>query len=151
MFRGRYVHTIDAKNRMSLPAGFRQELQERSEHPPILTNAHECLDLYPYEDWLEFEEKIVSIAAVDPEAQAYARWMVSGATPCPIDKQGRILVPPHLREHAGLQREVTVAGVGPKIELWEKARFDANLVNAQARFPEIAQSVAEKLGLVRSL
>jgi MraZ protein len=146
MFRGRFVHTIDAKNRMSLPAGFRQELQERSEHPPILTNAHECLDLYPYEDWLEFEEKIVSIAAVDPEAQAYTRWMVSGATPCPIDKQGRILVPPHLREHAGLQREVTVAGVGPKIELWEKARFNANLTKAQARFPEIAQSVAEKLG-----
>jgi MraZ protein len=146
MFRGRFVNTIDAKNRMSLPAGFRQELQERSEHPPILTNAHECLDLYPYEDWLEFEEKIVSIAAVDPEAQAYTRWMVSGATPCPIDKQGRILVPPHLREHAGLQREVTVAGVGPKIELWEKARFNANLTKAQARFPEIAQSVAEKLG-----
>jgi MraZ protein len=146
MFRGRHVHTIDAKNRMSLPSGFRQELQARSEHAPILTNAHECLDLYPYEDWLEFEERIVSIAAVDPEAQAYTRWMVSGATPCPIDKNGRILVPPHLREHAGLQREVTVAGVGPKIELWEKARFDANLSKAQARFPEIAQSVAEKLG-----
>ena len=140
------MHTIDAKNRMSLPAGFRQELQERGEQPPILTNAHECLDLYAYEDWLEFEEKIVGIAAVDPEAQAYARWMVSGAMPCPIDKQGRILVPPHLREHAGLQREVTVAGVGPKIELWEKARFDANLTRAQARFPEIAHSVAEKLG-----
>jgi len=140
------VHTIDTKNRMSLPAGFRQELQRRSDQPPILTNAHECLDLFPFEDWLEFEERIVGIASVDPEAQAYARMMISGATPCPIDKQGRILVPPHLRDHAGLDREVTVAGVGPKIELWDKARFEANLTQTNARYPEMARSVAAKLG-----
>lgn len=146
MFRGRFVHTIDAKNRMSLPAGFRQELQRQSDHPPILTNAHECLDLFPYEDWLEFEERIVGIASVDPEAQAYARMVISGATPCPVDKQGRILVPTHLREHAGLDREVTVAGVGPKIELWDKARFEMNLTQTNARYPEMARSVAAKLG-----
>jgi MraZ protein len=146
MFRGRFVHTIDAKNRMSLPAGFRQELQRQSDHPPILTNAHECLDLFPYEDWLEFEERIVGIASVDPEVQAYARMVISGATPCPVDKQGRILVPTHLRDHAGLDREVTVAGVGPKIELWDKARFETNLTQTNARYPEMARSVAAKLG-----
>ncbi len=145
MFRGRYVHTIDAKNRMSLPAPFRQELQRRSDHPPILTNAHECIDLYPYEDWLEFEQSIVGISPVDPEAQAYARLMISGASECPVDKQGRILVPPYLRKHANLEREVTVAGVGPKIELWDKGRFEASLTNTQARYPEMAQSVAAKL------
>ena len=139
------MHTIDAKNRMSLPAGFRQELARRSDRPPILTNSHECLDLYPYEDWLEFEEQIVGIASVDPEAQAYARVLISGASECPVDKQGRILVPPHLREHAGLVREVTVAGVGPKIELWDNARFEKNLNQTQARFAEMAQSVAGKL------
>jgi MraZ protein len=145
MFRGRYVHTIDAKNRMSLPAPFRLELQRRSDHPPILTNAHECLDLYPYEDWLAFEQQIVGIASVDPEAQAYARMMISGATECPVDKQGRILVPPYLRDHAALEREVTVAGVGPKIELWDRARFAASMTNIQARLPETARSVAAKL------
>ena len=145
MFRGRYVHTIDAKNRMSLPAPFRLELQRRSDHPPILTNAHECLDLYPYEDWLTFEQQIVGIASVDPEAQAYARMLISGATECPVDKQGRILVPPYLRDHAALEREVTVAGVGPKIELWDRARFAASMTNIQARLPETARSVAAKL------
>ena len=139
------MHTIDGKNRMSLPASFRLELQRRSDHPPILTNAHQCLELYPYEDWLAFEQQIVGIAAVDPEAQAYARMMISGAAECPVDKLGRILVPPHLREHAALEREVTVAGVGPKIELWDKARFAASMTNIQARFPEVAQSVAAKL------
>jgi MraZ protein len=146
MFRGRFVHTIDAKNRMCLPAGFRQELQRQSDHAPILTNAHQCLDLFPYEDWLEFEESIVGIASVDPEAQAYARMVISGATPCPVDKQGRILVPTHLRDYAGLDREVTVAGVGPKIELWDKARFETNLTQTNARYPEMARSVAAKLG-----
>lgn len=140
------MHTIDGKNRMSLPVEFRRELQGDSEGPPILTNAHECLDLYPFQDWLDFEARIVAIASVDPEAQAYVRMMVSGATPCPIDKQGRILVPPHLRKHAGLTREVTVAGVGPKIELWDKALFEASMTKTQARYPEMAISVAGKLG-----
>ena len=139
------MHTIDSKNRMSLPAAFRQRLQRGSNAPPILTNANRCLDLYPFEDWEEFEERIVSIAAVDPEAQSYARMMISGATECPIDKQGRILVPPHLRSYAGLEREVTVAGVGPKIELWDAARFEANLYQIQARFDGVAMSVAGKL------
>lgn len=145
MFRGRYVHTIDAKNRMSLPASFRQELSRRSDQAPILTNAHQCLDLFPYEDWLEFEQSIVNISSVDPEAAAYARMVISGATECPVDKQGRILVPPYLREHAGLEREVTVAGVGPKIELWDKMKFAGNLSITQSGFPQMAQSIAGKL------
>jgi MraZ protein len=147
MFRGRYVHTIDSKNRMSLPASFRQELERKSDHPPILTNAHECLQLYPYEDWCAFEESIVGISSVDLEAQAFSRLVISGATECPVDKQGRILVPPYLREHASLSREVTVAGVGPKIELWDKDRFEASLSNARARYPEMSRSVSEKLGM----
>ena len=94
MFRGRYVHTIDAKNRMSLPADFRNELTRRGERAPILTNGHECLDLYSFEDWIEYERRIAAIADVDPAAQAFARMRISGATECPIDRQGRILVPP---------------------------------------------------------
>jgi MraZ protein len=146
MFRGRFVHTIDSKNRMSLPAGYRTELQRRSDHPPILTNAHQCLELHPYEDWQQFEERIVSLATIDPRAQALARMMVSGAVECPIDRQGRILVPQLLREYAGLEREVTVAGVGPKIELWNSARFEANLIQTQARYEEISIDLAAKLG-----
>ena len=140
------MHTIDSKNRMSLPAGFRQEFQRRSDRAPILTNAHRCLELHPFEDWQVFEERIVGIATIDPEAQAYARMMVSGAIECPIDKQGRILIPQHLREYAGLERDVTVAGVGPKIELWDTARFEANLIQTQARFEDMAMSLAAKLG-----
>jgi len=121
------------------------ELQDRSEQAPILTNGERCLALYPYEDWCEFEEHLVGLSSVDPDVQSYVRLMVSGATECPIDKQGRILVPPQLREYAGIQKDVTIAGVGPRIELWDKARFDSELNKTQARYHEISSSVA-KLG-----
>ena len=141
MFRGRFIHTIDAKNRMSLPAPFRQDLQRRSEHAPILTNAHECLFLYAFEDWCDLEREFMSYPTIQPDVEAFVRMMISGATDCPIDRQGRILVPPHLRAHANLEREVTIAGVGPKIELWDKARFEANLTHTLAHYHEIASAV----------
>jgi len=145
MFRGRFVHTMDSKGRVSIPSGFRVELQRRSERAPILTNADEYLVLYPYEDWCQYEQQIVGRSSFDPDAQAYARMMISGASECPIDAQGRILVPPVLREYARLEREAIFAGVGPRIELWDKVRFDANLQKTQARYLEISSAMA-KLG-----
>jgi MraZ protein len=146
MFRGRFVHTIDSKGRINIPSGFRMELERRSERAPILTNADRCLHLYPFEDWCEVERKIVENETENVDFQAYQRMMISGAAECPIDKQGRLLLPQYLREHAGLEREVTIAGVGPRIEIWDKARFDADLMKTQARFNEIASTVA---GLTR--
>jgi MraZ protein len=143
MFRGRFVHTIDSKGRMSIPSGFRAELEHRSDRAPIVTTGFECLHLYPYEDWREVERRIVDNATEDADVQAYQRMMISGAAECPIDKQGRMLIPPILREHAGLGREVTIAGVGPRIEIWDKDRFDADLSKTQARYPEIASKVAD--------
>lgn len=145
MFRGRFVHTMDSKGRVSIPSGFRVELQRRSERAPILTNADQCLLLYPYEDWCDFEQRIVGLSSFDPDVQAFARMMISGASECPIDAQGRILVPPVLREHARLEREATIAGVGPRIELWDRSRFDADLLKTQARYLEISSAMA-KLG-----
>ena len=145
MFRGRFVHTIDTKGRISIPSGFRMELERRSQHAPILTNAYECLHLYPYEDWCEVERNIVDNATVNLDVQAYQRMMISGAAECPIDKQGRILVPPALRDYAGLDREVMVAGVGDHLELWDKAQFDTELMKIQTRFGEIRSAVAAKM------
>ena len=130
---------------MSIPAGFRVLFNTHSDQAPILTNDAACLALYPYEDWCGFEESLLNLSSVDPDVGDYARFMVSGASACPIDKQGRILVPPALREYANLDREVTVAGVGNHLELWDKARFDTELTKTQARFDEISSAVA-KLG-----
>ncbi len=143
MFRGRFVHTIDAKGRMSIPSAYRTELESRSDQAPIVTTAYECLHLYPYEDWCEKEANIVDSATEDLEAQSFQRMMISGATECPIDKQGRMLIPQFLRDHAGIDREVTIAGVGNRIEIWAKQRFDADLLKTQANYPDIAKKMSD--------
>ena len=143
MFRGRFVHTIDAKGRMSIPSTYRTELESRSDQAPIVTTAYECLHLYPYEDWCEKEANIVDSATEDLEAQSFQRMMISGATECPIDKQGRMLIPQFLRDHAGIDREVTIAGVGNRIEIWAKQRFDADLLKTQANYPDIAKKMSD--------
>lgn len=144
MFRGRFVHTIDSKGRMSIPLGFRTELARRGERPPILTNLKHCLALFAHDDWLEVEKRLCSGSPMQLAVQALQRFMVSGATDCPIDAQGRILVPPPLRDHARLERDVVVAGVGPWIELWDKAGFDQELARTQAQFDEIAGAAVER-------
>ena len=142
MFRGRFVHTVDTKGRVAIPASFRTELGRRSDRPPILTNMVDCLALYPYDDWEKLEERLVSVDPFMLEGQDLQRFMISGAADTPLDAQGRILIPPYLREHAKLEREVTLAGVGPRIEIWDKTRFDEQLARTQERFPEISQQVS---------
>jgi MraZ protein len=146
MFRGRHRHTIDAKGRMSIPTGYRMELQRRSDQPPILTADQDCLRLYPFDDWCEHERAITRRAAVDPNARDYVRLVISGAAEAPTDRQGRILVPHFLREHAHLGREVTLAGVGLTVEIWDTARLQEILNQTQANFRAISAEMAEKLG-----
>ncbi len=121
------------------------ELQQRSERDPVLTNAHQCLYLYPNEDWASFEQRLVGLASVDTNYESFRRFFISGANECAIDAQGRMLIPPYLRDHADLKKEVTIAGVGERIEIWDKVRFDAELSRTQDRYSEIASEVA-KLG-----
>ncbi len=150
MFRGRFSHTIDAKGRVSIPSGFRLELQSNSEQAPIVTNgvteAGKCLWLYRYEDWCDYESGLVGLAPDNLDVQSYVRFMVSGAIECPIDNQGRTLLPAYLREHATLKREVTFAGAGKRIEIWDKSLFDENQSETQETFEDSASVVA---GLVQ--
>ena len=146
MFRGRHNHTIDGKGRVSITVAYRMELQQRSDQPAFLTADENCLRLYPFEDWCDHERRIVEQAALDPDARDYARLVISGAVETPIDKQGRILVPQYLRDHAHLEREVTIAGVGLTVEIWDEARLHVNLNQTQASFRSIAQVMAKKAG-----
>jgi len=141
MFRGQHVHTIDNKGRLSIPAGYRSEIQSRSEKPPILTNYKNYLALYPYEDWLEIEKNLMAKSKLQPDVQAYTRFVISGSEECPIDSQGRILVPPALRAHANLEGKVTLAGVLDCIEIWDTETFDNTKLETVSRLEEIQRSV----------
>lgn len=145
MARGRSIHTMDAKGRISIPAGLRVELQVEKDRPPFITNLADCpaLGLYAHDHWLEIERRLETMSQIQPEVQSFRRLYISGAVESPIDAQGRVLIPPHLREHAGLQKEVIIAGVGKRIEIWDKARFDEELQETRKRSHEISSVLAE--------
>lgn len=144
MFIGSYEHTLDTKGRLSIPAEFRAEFQRIGDGTPILTNLRHCLALYPYEEWMDFAEQVESVAKVDPKVQAFQRFVLFGASPCPIDRQGRILVPARLREHARLERDVVVAGKDSCVEIWNPERLNAELAQTLANYDEIASDVASR-------
>ena len=142
MFSGRSVHTLDAKGRVSIPVGFRMHLVGEGEQAPTLTHGEAaCLAIYPYESWEDFRDFLENLPRAEPNSRRLRRYYFVGATQCPIDKQGRILIPPALQEHAGLEREVVIAGVGDVIEIWDKARFDEDLQHTQSHLDEISSVV----------
>ena len=148
MARGRFTHTMDDKGRVSIPAVLRAELLEQDPRPPILTNLVDCqaVGLFPQGRWIEIEQRLNNMSQMQPEVASLRRMLISGAVEAPIDGQGRIVIPPYLREHAGLEREVTIAGVGGRIEIWDKAYFDQELEAIRQRGREVS-TVAADLGL----
>jgi MraZ protein len=130
MFRGQFTHSVDAKGRISLPARFRDVLLADGDARFVLTPAlfDPCLHLYPMRAWEEFEQKVSELPSLDPNAVRFRRMYVSAAVECELDKAGRVLVPPHLRERAELDKsEALWAGMGRILELWSRARWDAAL------------------------
>jgi MraZ protein len=148
MARGHVHHVLDAKGRVAVPQVYRMELQAQDQRAPILTMLIDkgALGLYPHNRWQEIEDRMATLSQVQPEVQAVRRMLVSGAVDCPFDGQGRILIPEDLREHAGFSREVTFAGVGPRIEIWSRERYEAEIRQTRERAHEIA-TIAAQLGL----
>lgn len=127
MFRGQFELAIDAKGRTSFPSRFRDVLTSAGDLRLILTRAlfDRCLHLYPMRAWEELEAKIAEMPQFEPNVVAFRRMYLSAAVECELDKQGRILVPPSLRDHAELSKDVVWAGMGRTAELWSKERWQA--------------------------
>ena len=142
MFRGRFEHTIDPKGRVSIPAKFRELLSEKYDDRIIITNFDRCLVAYPYEEWRSVEEKIGSLSMVKKEVKAFQRFFISGATECPIDKLGRVLIPPTLRGYALLEKDVVFAGMGKMFELWSRERWTEEIKRAEENFEDMRESLA---------
>lgn len=148
MARGRFTYTMDAKGRLAIPQVMRMELQAHSKRPPVLTNlvGATALGLYSAERWDEIENRLSSMSQVEPDVQSMSRLLISGAQECPFDGQGRLLVPADLREYAELDRDIVIAGVGARIEIWNKTRFERELASAKDRGGDLAR-IAAGLGL----
>jgi MraZ protein len=142
MFRGRFEHTIDSKGRVSIPVKFRELLTEKYDDRLMLTNFDRCLVAYPYEEWKSLEERVSSLSMVKKEVKAFQRFFISGAAECPIDKLGRILVPPTLREYAQLERNVVFTGMLKKFEIWSQERWQEEIKRSQENFEGMGEVLA---------
>ena len=139
MLLGEFEHTIDDKNRLTLPAKFRQAL---SGGLVITRGMDGCLYCYPQADWERLVES--RLAGLDPlsrEGRLMHRYFFAGASEAEPDKQGRVMLPPSLLEHAGLGREVVVIGMRGRIEIWDRPAWRTQLKEVM----EGAEHVAERL------
>ena len=148
MFRGCFEHAIDDKGRLSIPAKFRDALSNAFAPPLFLTNSldTQCLVAYPFDEWRRLEAKIDGLSDFDPAAQQFRRAFYAPAQECPVDRSGRVLVPPTLRSYAGLEREVVLAGMGKRFEVWDKDRYHAMIGEVMENPAAIAAAMGE-LGL----
>jgi MraZ protein len=127
VFRGRTDQTIDIKGRITLPVKYREILQKKYDNTLVVSNFDHFLIAYPTEEWIKMEEKIKQLPSGDSQARAFKRFIISGATECSVDKQGRILIPPSLKTYAQLDREIVAAGQIDHFEIWNRDRFYENI------------------------
>jgi len=124
MFRGTYDHSIDDKGRVSVPARFREELQATRDERVVITNfvvlQARCLEVYPFAAWVQLEERLRTKPQFDQRVVNFLNYYMSAAHDCELDKQGRILLPPPLREYAGLKREIVFTSALDKFRIWDR-------------------------------
>lgn len=140
MFIGEYCHTIDTKGRVSVPAKFREELGESF----ILTKGLDnCLFIYSMDEWVLLQNKLKQLPLTNKDARAFVRFFFSGATECQLDSQGRIRITNNLRDHASLQKDAVIIGVGTRVEIWSSDEWQKYNSADNLSYDEIASKMAE--------
>ena len=139
MFMGEYNHTIDAKGRLIIPSKFREVLGEEF----VITKGLDgCLFVYDNQEWNAFEEKLKALPLNKKDNRQFVRFFLAGAAEVEVDKQGRILLPPVLREYANLTKDVVLVGVLSRVEIWDKDRWQENTYD-EDEMDEIAEHMAD--------
>lgn len=127
MFRGMFEHTIDDKGRVSVPARFRELLQATNDNRVVITNfmieSVRCLDVYPDAAWAQLEERLLAQPQFNQRILRFQNYYFASAHDCELDKQGRILLPPSLREHAGLTKDVVFTSALEKFRIWDRNQW----------------------------
>ena len=172
MFSGRYEYAIDDKGRLSIPAKFRDILASHSDPGKrriedhygakktgagrksgslpdlklILTNLDGCVAAYPEREWEELQGRVERSGVSKKEAKNFLRFFYSGASECPIDRLGRILIPQSLRNYGAIKKNVVVVGMNRKIEIWAEGAW-AEVVKRATSDMEKMTDIASELGL----
>ena len=133
-FKGTYVHQLDAKARLAFPSRLRAQIPEGG---TLTVSAENCLTFYPAVLWSDMERELARLDPLNPDARDTKRQLFGSAEDVTFDKQGRIPIPFHLRDHAGLTKEVVVMGVGDVIELWDATAWQKRHVRIVADASDI--------------
>ncbi len=144
MFYGEYLHSIDRKGRLILPAKFREAAKGSFVEKFYLTRGlDKCLFMFSEEEWRTQEGKFKAIPFTKQEARTFNRLYFSGAVEIVPDRQGRILLPQYLKDFAEIKREVIIVGVSNRIEIWAKNKWEEFYGNSRQSFEEIAEKLMD--------
>ncbi len=142
MFNGRFNHTLDEKGRLAIPARFK-DIPSLKENPClVVTNHLDCLWAFTKDGWHGIQDRIAKMSLMNEQLRSLRLFFISGAKECPI-KQGRITLPPELREVAGLQKDVMLVGGITYFEIWDKSRWDEAFNRAREDFRASGQVFAD--------
>lgn len=141
MFLGEFNHSIDDKGRLTLPAKFRDQLAQGI----VITRGLDgCLFVFTYEDWKEFTARLRErLSFTQKSARHLIRFFFAGATDLIPDKQGRVLIPPFLREYANLGSDAVIIGANTRLELWNTERWQQMMLDVESNAEEIAEQFSD--------
>jgi len=148
MFRGSSFHNLDSKGRLIIPARFRDVLKQSRVDGLMISQMDGALCCYTFEEWRNIEERILNLARKSENMRRFRRIFIGGAHECVLDKQARILIPPSLREYAGLDKGVVLVGVLDHFEIWAKESYaqEHENLNNDLKNEDLRNEIAE-LGL----
>ncbi len=143
MLIGEYLYTLDDKKRLAIPAKLRRAIGTKA----VLTRGLDsCLVLYPLPEWKKLNSKLGELSVGQGSTRSLVRLILSGAMEVELDATGRVLVPEYLKEYAGLDKQVTMVGIGERLEVWDKTKWEEYKREAERTVGNTAEKLGE-LGL----
>lgn len=140
MFIGEYSHNLDDKGRLAIPKKFRAAL---AQGVVVTRGLDDCLFVYTQLEWEVLAQKLAALPFSQSNARAFARLMLAGAMDVVPDKQGRIMLPEYLRTYAGLNKEVIVAGLYNRLEIWGEQAWRDYTKKTEGARNDIAETLAD--------
>jgi len=138
VFIGEFSHNLDDKGRIAVPKKFRSDL---SRGAVVTRGLDSCLFLYTKKEWAKLAEKLAGLPFAQANTRAFSRLMLAGAMDVEVDAQGRIILPEYLRQYAGITKEVTVAGLYNRLELWDSKKWNEYKSKTETESNQIAEQM----------
>jgi len=144
MFRGIFHNHLDEKGRLNIPAKLREQIKSDHETPLVLTlGFDQSLFLYPMDAWKKIEDQLSALNGLSPEVRQFQRMILGNSDEVELDQQGRIIISPILRKEAGLLKNVVIAGMLQRIEIWDKEKYESYHAQSSQSLELLGQKLSQ--------